>query len=79
MCLNTESIFTEIHLPKPKPFLIGILYKPTNEIDFVNCIDQIFSKINQLEIQECYLLGDFCTTLVFKGEEIAIKLQKQPT
>ena len=36
MRLNTEIIFTEIFLPKSKPFIVSILYKPQDKIDFVN-------------------------------------------
>ena len=42
MRLNTESIFTEIYLPKPKPFIVSILYRPPDKVDCVNCIEQIW-------------------------------------
>ena len=38
ICLNTGSTFAEIYIAKSKPFIIGILYRPTDKIDFVNCI-----------------------------------------
>ena len=41
-CLIMESIFTEIHLTKSKPLIVGILYRTPQNIDFVNCIDQSF-------------------------------------
>ena len=34
-CKNTESIFIDIFLPKTKPILIGILYRPPDKNDFV--------------------------------------------
>ena len=46
MRLNRESIFTEIYTPKSKPFIVTILYSPSDKINFVNCIDQIFSEYN---------------------------------
>ena len=55
MCLKTENIFTEIYLPKSKSFIVGILYRPADKINFINCIDQIFSQFSTLETQECYL------------------------
>ena len=70
MCLNTESIFTKIYATKWKPFTVGILYRPPNKMNCVNCIDQIFSQVNTLEIWEYYLLGDFNINLLFKGEGI---------
>ena len=53
MCLKTENIFTEIYLPKSKSFIVGILYRPADKINFINCIDQIFSQFSTLETQEC--------------------------
>ena len=41
--LNTESGFTEKYLLKLKPFILGILCRPPNKIDFVNCIGQTIS------------------------------------
>ena len=70
MCLNTESVFTKIYPPKSKPFIVGILYIPPDKIDFVNCIDQIFSQVNTFETRECYLLGGFNINLLFEGEGI---------
>ena len=76
MCLITESSFTEICLPKSKPFTVGILHnlsnkidfvsRPRYKIDFVNCVDQIFSRFNTIEIQECYLLMGFNINLLLK-------------
>ena len=42
-CINTESIFIKIFLPKSKPVLIGILYRPPDKYDFVNCLERAFS------------------------------------
>ena len=57
-CINTESIFIEISLPKSKPVLIGILHRPSIKYDFVNCLERTFSDINIFESQECYLFDD---------------------
>ena len=58
MCVNTENILTEINLIKSYSFIAGIFYRPPDKIDFVNCIDQVISEFNTLEIQECHLVGD---------------------
>ena len=42
-CINTENILIEIFLPKSKPVLIGILYRPPDKYDFVNCLECTFS------------------------------------
>ena len=68
--INTESIFIEIFLPKSKPFLIGILYRPPDKYDFANCIERTFSDTNVSESEECYLLGDININLQPKDKEI---------
>ena len=69
-CINTESIFIDIFLPKSKPVLIGILYRPPDKYDFVNCVERTFSDTNVFEFQECYLLGDININLQLKDKEI---------
>ena len=68
-CINTESIFIEIFLPKSKPVLIGISYRPPDKYNSVNCLERAFSDTNAFESQECYLLGDN-TNLQPKDKEI---------
>ena len=69
-CINTESILIEIFLPRTKPVLIGILYRPTDKYDFVSCQERTFSDTNVFESQECYLLGDFNINLQPKDKDI---------
>lgn len=45
MCLNTESTFIEIYLPKSKPFIVAILYRPPDKMDIVTSLDQTFKSI----------------------------------
>ena len=65
-----QSIFIEIFLPKSKPVLIDILYRPPDKYDFVNCLERTFSDTNVFESQECYLLGDININLQPKDKEI---------
>ena len=37
-CMNAESIFMEVFLPKSKPILIDILHRPPDEYHIVNCL-----------------------------------------
>ena len=69
-CINTESIFIEISLPKSKPVLTGISSRSPDEYDFVNCIERTFSDTIVFESQECYLHGDIDTNLQPKNKEI---------
>ena len=51
--INTESIFIEVFIPKSKPVLTGILYRPPDKCDLVNCLERTFSNTNVFESQEC--------------------------
>ena len=52
--VNTQSIFMEIFLPKSKSVLIGILYRPPDKYDFVNCLKRTFSYNNVIETKKYY-------------------------
>ena len=54
-CSNTESIFVDIFLPKSKPILLGILYRPPNKSDFIKHINNVFTETGVLDKQEYYL------------------------
>ena len=48
---NTENIFIDIFLPKTKPILVGILYRPPDKNDFVKNLEETFTGCNILEKQ----------------------------
>ena len=58
---NTGSILADIFVPKSKPILVGILYRPPNKSEFVKHINNAFTETGVLDKQECYLLGDLNT------------------
>ena len=69
-CSNTESIFLDIFfLPKSKPILLGILYRPPDKSDFVKH-NNVFTEAGVLDKQECYLLGDLNINLILDEKEI---------
>ena len=68
-CSNTKSIFVDIFLPKSKPILLDILYRPPNKSDFVNH-NNVFTETGLLDKQEFYLLGDLNINLILEEKEI---------
>jgi len=50
-----EAIWADILLPKTKPFLIGCIYRPPKQKDFIHLLDSVLSLCHN---QETYLLGD---------------------
>ena len=69
-CINAKSIFIEILLHKSKLVIIGVLCRPPDKYDFVNCLERTFSDTNVFESQECYLLGDIDINLQPKDKKI---------
>ena len=67
---TTESIFIDIFLPKVKPILAGILYRPADKNDFVINLEETFTGCGTLANQECYLLGGFNINLLHNGKNI---------
>ena len=54
-CSNIESIFGDIFLPKSKPIVLGVLYRPPNQSDFVKHINKVFTETGVLDKQECFI------------------------
>ena len=53
-----ESIFFDILLPKSKPILIGVLYRPPSQLNFLDNFSDKLDIISNNNNQEIYLLGD---------------------
>ena len=73
-CPNTESIFVDIFLPKSKPILVGILYRPPDKPEFLDYFNECLIQSNITNIQECYFMGDFNINLLYEDKMI---LEKQ--
>ena len=54
---GVESIFVDIHLPKTKPFTVGIFYRPPDKSKFIETITEDFCNLNT-ENNDLFILGD---------------------
>ena len=63
---NIESIFAGIYLPKYKPMLLDIFYRPPSKSDFAKHINNVFTETGVLDIQECFLTGNLIINLFFE-------------
>ena len=54
---GVESIFVDIHLPKTKPFTVGIFYRPPDKSKFIETITEDFYNLNA-ENNDLFILGD---------------------
>ena len=59
-----ENIFLDILLPKTKPILIGILYRPPDQSKFLDNLSTSISQTCNFNEQEVYILGDLNINLI---------------
>ena len=58
-----RSVFLKIFIPKLKPILIGIFYRPKSQNFFLETLIKDFESLN-LDNKEIYILGDFNINLI---------------
>ena len=59
-----ENISLDIFLPKTKPILIGILYRPPDQSGFLDKLSTAISKTSCFDNQKVYILGDLNINLI---------------
>ena len=59
-----ENIFLDILLPKTKPILIGILYRPPDQSKFLDNLSTSISQTCSFNEEEVYILGDLNINLI---------------
>ena len=67
-----ENIFFEILLPKTKPITVGIIYRPPNQNNLLQTLNENFAKLDTLK-KELYILGDFNINLYQNQNHIGCK------
>ena len=55
---EVENIFFDMLLPKTKPILIGILYRPPDQSELLDKLSTATSETENFDDQEVYILGD---------------------
>ena len=61
---EVEDIFLDMLLPKTKPILIGILYRPPDQSKFLDKLSTAISETDNFDAQEVYILGDLNINLI---------------
>ena len=56
--IEIENIFFEILLNKTKSIALGIIYRPPNQSNFLQTLNENFTKLDTLK-KELYIVGDF--------------------
>ena len=55
---QAENIFFDMLLPKTKPILIGVLYRPPDHSKFLDKLSTAISEADNFDDQQVYILGD---------------------
>ena len=67
---DIENIFFDILLPKTKPILVGVLYRPPDQSGFLENLSKAINNTTNFDNQEVYILGDLNLNLIFEGRRI---------
>ena len=63
---EVENIFIDIFLPKTKPILVGIVYRPPDQSGFLELLSEAIGDTNSFDDQEVYILGDLNIDMIGK-------------
>ena len=64
---DIENIFFDMLLPKLKPILVGIIYRPPDQSGFLEKLSSSIANANSFDSHEAYILGDFNINLNSKN------------
>ena len=67
-----ESVFFEILLPNSKPITVGTIYRPPNQSNFLEVLNENMNKIDSIS-NEIYILGDFNMNLSLNDSNFSQK------
>ena len=58
---DLETLWVDLLLPKTRPILVGVCYRPPTQTNFYSALDLCFNQSNELET---IILGDFNTNML---------------
>ena len=67
---ENKNISVEILVPKTKPLIVGIIYRPLNQSKFLEIINSNFVKLDA-DTKESYILGDLNINMYQNNKYIA--------
>ena len=68
-----KNTVLDILLPKSKPVTVSIIYRPSNQVDFIDHFQNALGKFH-FQSNEVYLLGDVNLNLFFDGHFVLKKI-----
>ena len=67
-----ESAFFDILIPNSKPIIVGTIYRPPNQSNFLEVLNENMNKIDSIS-NKTYILGDFNINLSLNDSYIFSK------
>ena len=71
-----ESVFFEIVLPISKPITVGTIYRPPNQSNLLEVLNENINKIDSIS-NEIYILGNFNINLTLNDSYIFSKKKEK--
>ena len=68
---KTENLFIDILLPKTKPILLGIMYRPPDQNGFLRNFNDTILNAKSFSSQEVYILGDININLLCSANKVS--------
>lgn len=60
---DLEAMWIELLLPKTKPIVCGVVYRPPHQTDFYELLESVCLATSYFNERECVVLGDFNTNV----------------
>lgn len=60
---DLEAMWIELLLPKTKPIVCGVVYRPPHQTDFYELLESLCLATSYFNERECVVLGDFNTNV----------------
>lgn len=69
MSVGGETLFLDVLIPASKALLFGVCYRPLNQTDFYEVLEDVLSNLNGFMFKEWIFMGDFNTDVSKKVGE----------
>ena len=76
-CDDLQSVWIELLLPKTKPILTGVVYRPPNQMNFYDLLENVISSCDRFFDIESIILGDFNTNVSGSTDSSLVQHLKQ--
>ena len=73
---DVENIFFDILLPNSKPILVGIVYRPPTQMDFLDKLSTAIINATSFDANEAYILGDLNINFINKKQNLTGHIKK---